>query len=752
MSEPDLSRMRAELNALLGSLDQVTTAGADPDRQRQLIDEFCATADRVISMAIAVGSGELAQPERDTIAYVLPAWFASADGDPDDPVYGVARALPHVVGLLPAPLLAGIHHHVTLTLARSSRASMADLIEACTDWIEASKDDPEINALASSFYASHLEQLGHVPGARHWLAISEEAISRAREVTGDPTTLAQAEHFLRQTRAHLLMVEESFADAAVEYERVAEDYALVPTDAAAIIASAASAWVNADEFARAQECLDQMRALLGGTTPDWAAGIVAIEAELLLRSGDPAAAVAAVRESGFASGGCDPDTAWEVLHVLGRALRQSGDEAGAEQALNDAVRAITATRVKSLGYELDSTSLVDRRRAVDDAIELAVSRGNHEAALRILDDFKSWFLSVALAARITRTFDPLPTLDIEEACRRLAELDQSVLSFFVTKASVVSVVADGDGVISGSRPVDGTCWPAVESYAANLSRKYPVSAFFDPARLGVSIDDLVPADLLDRALGASSLVVSPHQALNLIPWPSVPLGASRLFERLPVGVVPSLRLHASMGRVPEAASGLTLVGAPTGGSSAKPRLDLEVDALIDLCAGDDHLVVVRGAEADRRHVLDLMGAPSNSPLHLTFHGVADPVWPVRSCLIAADERVTAADLSESGVAPREIVMSACAAGWRPVRWHYGPLTGDDILGLPGAALEGGCPTLVVSITPAEDAPTRQLVVDYHRLRRQGQPPLLALAQSLRARLDAGSPASGWCGFVVYGTQ
>ena len=267
MSEPDLSRMRAELNALLGSLDQVTAAGTDPDRQRQLIDEFCATADRVISQAIAAGSGEVAQPERDTIAYVLPAWFASADGDPDDPVHGVARALPHVAGLLPAPLLAGIHHHVTLTLARSSRASMADLIEASIAWIEASKDDPEFNALASSFYASHLEQLGHVPGARHWIEISEQGISRAREVTGDPTTLAQAELFLRQTRAHLLMVEESFADAAVEYERLAEDYASVPTDSAAMIASAASAWVNADELARARECLDRMRALLGGTHP-----------------------------------------------------------------------------------------------------------------------------------------------------------------------------------------------------------------------------------------------------------------------------------------------------------------------------------------------------------------------------------------------------------------------------------------------------------------------------------------------------
>ena len=473
----------------------------------------------------------------------------------------------------------------------------------------------------------------------------------------------------------------------------------------------------------------------------------------MLRAGDPAAAVAAVRESGFASGGSDPDTAWEVLHALGRALRQSGDEAGAEQALNDAVRVITATRVQSLGYELDSTSLADRRRAVDDAVELAVSRGSHEAALRILDDFKSWFLSVSLAARTARAFEPLPTLDIEGTCRRLGELDQSVLSFFVTKTSVVSVVADGDGVVSGSRPVGGgTCWPAVESYAANLSTAYPVSAFFDPARLGVSIDDLVPAKLLERALAASSLVVSPHQALNLVPWPSVPHGASRLFERLPVGVVPSLRMHASMGRVPEAASGLTLVGAPTGGLSAKPRLDLEVDALIELCAGDDDLVVVRGAEADRRHVLERVGARSDSPLHLTFHGVADPSWPMGSGLLAADERVTAADLSERGVAPREIVMSACAAGWRPLRWQYGPLTGDDILGLPGAVLEGGCPTLVVSITPAEDAPTRQLVVDYHRLRREGQPPLLALAQSLRARLDGGGPASGWCGFVVYGTQ
>ena len=52
--------------------------------------------------------------------------------------------------------------------------------------------------------------------------------------------------------------------------------------------------------------------------------------------------------------------------------------------------------------------------------------------------------------------------------------------------------------------------------------------------------DLIPIRLLERVVKADSLVVVPHGQLHLLPWAGLLHQGRRLFEYLPLGVLPNL--------------------------------------------------------------------------------------------------------------------------------------------------------------------------------------------------------------------
>jgi CHAT domain-containing protein len=81
------------------------------------------------------------------------------------------------------------------------------------------------------------------------------------------------------------------------------------------------------------------------------------------------------------------------------------------------------------------------------------------------------------------------------------------------------------------------------------------------------------------------------------------------------------------------------------------------------------------------------------------------------------------------------------------------LSGDDILGLPGAFLESGIRSVLVSIPRARDDATLQFMTIYHENRAEGKSPLFALQETQKAMLSSPVyPPYLWIGFTVYGCQ
>jgi CHAT domain-containing protein len=126
---------------------------------------------------------------------------------------------------------------------------------------------------------------------------------------------------------------------------------------------------------------------------------------------------------------------------------------------------------------------------------------------------------------------------------------------------------------------------------------------------------------------------------------------------------------------------------------------------------------------------------------------------LNSGLLLTDGKIDAAEISRCRMKYEEVVLSACASGYRPTAIEGVPLTGDDVVGLPGAFLEAGARAVLVSITKARDDAALHFMTLYHEERARGARPLVALQQTQKELLASGEyPPYVWVGFTAYAGQ
>lgn len=236
------------------------------------------------------------------------------------------------------------------------------------------------------------------------------------------------------------------------------------------------------------------------------------------------------------------------------------------------------------------------------------------------------------------------------------------------------------------------------------------------------LDELVLGPLRGR-VGGRPVVVVPTGDLHALPWPALPTLRGR-----PCVVAPSARLwqRASRGATRRRSGRAALV--------AGPRLDhaeAEVTALAGCYAGGTVLVGAAATADAVRNALD--GARL---AHIAAHGHFRSDNPQFSCLELADGPLTVYDLERMRRAPEVLVLSACDSGLSDVR------PGDELMGLAAAVMSLGTRTLIASVVPVPDEPTRPFMEQLHARMRAGAGPAEALA--------ATTEATGLDGFVCLG--
>jgi CHAT domain-containing protein len=545
-----------------------------------------------------------------------------------------------------------------------------------------------------------------------------------------------------------------------------------------------------------------------------------LQAECLHALGDTNAALHLINESiqDLSSLHFDPDALWRCQRLRAQIYSDNGDRVRALQSWREAIGTISELRRAPLGYRLDSTYLADKKELYASAISGAARASQAADCCRFIESIKSRTLSAVLSTprpesessadlkgqfdAITRQLDAVEfqayregwssertasrnamlkrraellemiriadprwralsqsrPIDVDAALEVLSSRSQAAVTLYYEPPDLTAVLLFAGNVEVGQLNVTAKLSASLVEYAKNLQKANPDFHKNDLwTEYAVEVKDLIPESLLGQALTARSLVVIPHGLLHLIPWAALVHEGKRLFERLPVGLLPNLDTAAAEIQYSKPRSA-TLLGVAHYPGFAKlgdlPSASGELSDINGLYS--DAGVDVRGPVLDRNATevsfwdLAKHATGSGNLLHVSCHGIIVPNEPMNSGLLLFDSKIDAAKVARAQLPFDEVVLSACSTGWRPTAVGDILLTADEILGIPAGFLEAGVKSVLVSIPQAQGPAARALTTHYHRKRAVGEPPLLALQAAQKQMLEFGIPPSMWAGFALYG--
>jgi len=357
--------------------------------------------------------------------------------------------------------------------------------------------------------------------------------------------------------------------------------------------------------------------------------------------------------------------------------------------------------------------------------------------------------------------EPIP-FDLKKISRVLSRRNQTALSLYYQPGIIIAVLIAKERVTTARLELTSYLEEKMEHYVRNLQASRPDPLLNDPS-VGLAIGALhfLPEELLSKALNSDGLVVVPHGPLHLIPWAGLVYKAKRLFEYCPVSVVPNLSCVRNLDGEFNASPRVAIFGPPDyeGLPDLVPLLHAmeETESVQDIYQEASSLIgsALKGKEATSESFWKLLGhsEAKQGSFHIVCHGMFESFEPMNSGLLLGDSRVDAAEIARRKVEYEEVVLSACSTGWRPMKVQDVVLSGDDILGLPGAFLEAGAKSVLVSIPEADDEAAKEFMNKYHGSRVSGKTPMEALQETQKSMLDDGQyEPYTWLGFTVYGCR
>ena len=300
---------------------------------------------------------------------------------------------------------------------------------------------------------------------------------------------------------------------------------------------------------------------------------------------------------------------------------------------------------------------------------------------------------------------------------------------------------------------------------------------------------LILQPLESRLSGATSFIVSPSGALNLVPFELLgPSNGQPLMDRGPVSYVTSGRDLARFTALGRPKGALAILANPDFdfGLSKGARAD-QAPRAFPVLPGTHQEGLAIARAFPQRDVLRLEGASATEAsllavkapwaLHLATHGYtlasAEPTWTrdqldsglalpglrnpmTRTGLALAGANLAMAGQGGQGLFSADkvlgldlsgtslVVLSACNTGLGTIQ------DAEGVFGLRRAFMLAGAQTLVVSLWPVPDADTRKLMGLFYRGLARGLSKGEALLQAKRHMRTLSPHPRDWAGFVLVG--
>lgn len=390
------------------------------------------------------------------------------------------------------------------------------------------------------------------------------------------------------------------------------------------------------------------------------------------------------------------------------------------------------------------------------------TRELREERARLLSERKNLLEEIRISDSRWRSITEPVTLDMNKLLEILHSMNQAAITLFIQEKDITVVLMSSKGIFAEQMTVSDQTISQLSEYSHNLQELEPNPLMFDiSTKLTVNADSIIPEKLISKAINYDSLIIIPHGQLHLLPWAGLMYKGKRLFEYTKVGVLPNLSCLISLSENPLKNPKIALFGPPdyTGMKDLSP-LNFsvrEIDEISKIYNQHGGIInnVLSSTEANEKNFWKLLRESERKVgiLHISCHGGMETNEPMNSGLYTSNGKLDAAEIARSSMPFSEVILSACSSGWRPTKVADVELVADDILGLPGAFLEAGTQSVLVSIPKASDQVTAEFMIEYHKHRAEGEPPLQAYNTTQINLLSANKykPAF-WIGFTLYGCR
>jgi CHAT domain-containing protein/lipoprotein NlpI len=461
------------------------------------------------------------------------------------------------------------------------------------------------------------------------------------------------------------------------------------------------------------------------------------------------------------------------------ALIELGNDTAAEAELDTVVQWFEQNREKIAEESYRNKFFDTDQNAYDVAVDFQYTRKKDEARAfgyaeayraRSLLDMKSTgaqiiggtenpelkLLSSASPLRLTEIQQKLPQ---QTQLIQYSVLDDKVLAWVVTKEKLKS----GYTNISRSELDE-----KIRHYSRMLSR--PASnQEVELNSLAKELYTILIKPVVGYLDSSRQICIVPDDNLSFVPFAALlsPISGKYLVEDYAIETAPSATIFIdssakAVKREKIESERLVIVGNPTfdreqfPGMPYLPGAEREAKEIARLY-GATPLV---GNAAVARRVKQLLGEADVA--HLATHAIPDERSPLLSkLLLSADE---SKDQVAHHVAPgvlqaseiygmkfprtRLVVLSACQTG---IERAY---RGEGAIGLARPFIAAGVPLVIASLWPVESESTADLMISFHKYRKQNISTVEALRRAqleILHKQQAGSPKNyGWAAFVVIG--
>ncbi|WP_242888180.1 CHAT domain-containing protein [Actinomadura litoris] len=268
--------------------------------------------------------------------------------------------------------------------------------------------------------------------------------------------------------------------------------------------------------------------------------------------------------------------------------------------------------------------------------------------------------------------------------------------------------------------------------------------------LGDEATEAARRELADLLLGpvapeldaARRVVIVPGGALAYLPFEMLPFRDGPLGDRAVVSYVPSATVLGELAGRTRRPAGGPFLGVGLEESLPGTREVAEIAAEYGAAAR-----ALLGPDATKEHFAREAGG--HRIVHLATHGAIDDHEPLYSALsFTGGATLRVYEMFGLDLTADVVVCSACDTA-------VGPITrGEGLVGMSRALFYAGAQSLVVSLWPIPDRPTRRLMRAFHRHLRSGARPADAL-RSAKTEVRASHPLVyrdpyTWAGFVLLG--